>query len=169
MSLNPQSLTLSEFNKMTEQSPNKEDLANLVENYVHHIIDGLDIDSMEQICYDLLSREYEKLTWDDITEEIKDLYDEDTLIDLLPDAQWDLSSLPSLSLSAHTSALTLSTQFQTFKMQNYNDSAKSTPKSQQIVQRYRNVESDGDWDDIMSPDDIMEYYERRQYEKMMRR
>ena len=87
MSLNPQSLTLSEFNKMTEQSPNKEDLANLVENYVHHIIDGLDIDSMEQICYDLLSREYEKLTWDDITEEIKDLYDEDTLIDLLPDAQ----------------------------------------------------------------------------------
>ena len=169
MSLNPQSLTLSEFNKMTEQSPNKEDLANLVENYVHHIIDGLDIDSMEQICYDLLSREYEKLTWDDITEEIKDLYDEDTLIDLLPDAQWDLSSLPSLSLSAHTSALTLSTPFQTFKMQNYNDSAKSTPKSQQIVQRYRNVESDGDWDDIMSPDDIMEYYERRQYEKMMRR
>lgn len=54
-------------------------------------------------------------------------------------------------------------------MQNYNDSAKSTPKSQQIVQRYRNVESDGDWDDILSPDDIEEYYERRQYEKMMRR
>ena len=71
------------------QSPNKEDLANLVENYVHHIIDGLDIQSMEQICYDLLSREYEKLTWDEVTEEIKDLYDEDTLIDLLPDAQWD--------------------------------------------------------------------------------
>ena len=58
---------------------------------------------------------------------------------------------------------------QTFKMQNYNDSAKSIPHSQQIVQRYRNVESDGDWDDIMSPDDIEEYYERRQYEKMMRR
>ena len=57
----------------------------------------------------------------------------------------------------------------TFKMQNYNDSAKSIPPSQQIVQRYRNVESDGDWDDIMSPDDIEEYYERRQYERMMRR
>ena len=50
-----------------------------------------------------------------------------------------------------------------------NDSAKSIPPSQQIVQRYRNVESDGDWDDIMSPDDIEEYYERRQYERMMRR
>ena len=37
------------------------------------------------MCYDLLTREYEKLTWDDVTEEIVDLYDEDTLIDLLPD------------------------------------------------------------------------------------
>ena len=150
------------------QSPNKEDLANLVENYVHHIIDGLDMDSMEQICYDLLSREYEKLTWDEVTEEIVDLYDEDTLVDLLPDAQWDLSSPPSLSLSVLTLASTLSTMSQTFKMQNYNDSAQSIPHSQQIVQRYYNVESDGDWDDILSPDDIEEYYERRQYEKMYR-
>ena len=53
-------------------------------------------------------------------------------------------------------------------MQNYNNSAQSTLTSQQIVQRYRNVESDGDWDDILSPDDIEEYYERRQYEKMYR-
>ena len=42
---------------------------------------------MEQLCVDLLTREYEKLTWDDITEEIVDLYDEDTLIDLIPDAE----------------------------------------------------------------------------------
>ena len=53
-------------------------------------------------------------------------------------------------------------------MQNYNDSAKLIPTSQQIVQKYRNDESDSDWDDILSPDDIEEYYERRQYEKMMR-
>ena len=53
-------------------------------------------------------------------------------------------------------------------MQNYKNSAKLIPTSQQIVQRYYNVESDGDWDDILSPDDIEEYYERRQYEKMMR-
>jgi hypothetical protein len=54
-------------------------------------------------------------------------------------------------------------------MQNYNDSAKSIPPSQQIVRKYWNVESNSDWDDILSPDDIEEYYERRQYEKMMRR
>jgi len=69
---------------MTIQSPNKEDLSNLVDNYVNHIIDGMDMDCLVQMCYDLLSREYEKLTWDEVTEEIVDLYDEDTLINLLP-------------------------------------------------------------------------------------
>ena len=68
------------------------DLEGLVENYVHHIIDGLDIQSMEQICYDLLSREYEKMSWDEVTEEIVDLYDEDTLIDLLPEASENQSA-----------------------------------------------------------------------------
>ena len=69
------------------QSPNEQDLDQLVENYVTHIVDGLDIPSLEQMCYDLLIREYEKLTWDDVTDEIVELYDEDTLIDLLPDAE----------------------------------------------------------------------------------
>ena len=72
---------------MTMQSPNQQDLAQLVENYVTHIVDGLDIQCMEQMLYDLLTREYEKMTWDEVTEEIVDLYDEDTLIDLIPDAK----------------------------------------------------------------------------------
>ena len=152
----------------TQPSPTEADRFALVENYVEHIVDGLDADSLANMVVDLLTREYDKLTWDEITEEVVDLYGEDTLIDLLPEAQWDLSSPPLLSSSAHTSALTLSTSFQTFKMKNYNDSAKLIPPSQQIVQKYYNDESDGDWDDILSPDDIEEYYERRQYEKMMR-
>jgi len=69
---------------MTIQSPNKEDLSNLIENYAWHIIDGLDHKSADQMLFDLLSREYEKMTWDEVTEEIVDLYDEDTLINLLP-------------------------------------------------------------------------------------
>ena len=85
--INPQSLTLSQFNKMTEQSPNKQDLEQLVENYAWHIIDGLDHKSADQMLFDLLTREYEKLTWDEVTEEIVNLYDEDTLIDLLPEAK----------------------------------------------------------------------------------
>lgn len=85
--MNPQSLTLSQFNKMTQQSPNEADLRELKDNYVNYIIDGLDMDSLVNMCYDLLSREYDDLTWDQLQEEIVDLYDEDTLIDLLPDQE----------------------------------------------------------------------------------
>ena len=152
----------------TQPAPTQYDLERLTDKYVMHIINGLSYSDMEQMLYDLLIEDYENRSWDEITEEIVDLYGEDTLIDLLPEAQWDLSSPPLLSSSAHTSASTLSTSFQTFKMKNYNDSAKLIPPSQQIVQKYYNDESDGDWDDILSPDDIEEYYERRQYEKMMR-
>ena len=153
----------------TQPAPTQYDLERLTDKYLMHIINGLSYSDMEQMLYDLLMEDYENRSWDEITEEIVDLYGEDTLIDLLPEAQWDLSSPPLLSLSAHTSALTLLTLFQTFKMKNYNDSAKLIPPSQQIVQKYYNDESDGDWDDILSPDDIEEYYERRQYERMMRR
>ena len=69
-----------------EPSPNQADLEGLIENYAWHIIDGLDHKSADQMLFDLLTREYEKMTWDKVTEEIVDLYDEDTLIDLIPDA-----------------------------------------------------------------------------------
>jgi len=69
---------------MTTQSPNEADRFQLVENYVDHIIDGLDTDSLVCMVRDLLMNEYDKLTWDEVTDEIVDLYDEDTLVDLLP-------------------------------------------------------------------------------------
>ena len=69
-----------------------DDKFTLVDNYVNHIIDGMDMDCLLHMCHDLLTREYEKLTWDQITEEIVDLYDEDTLIDLLPDAMGNQSA-----------------------------------------------------------------------------
>ena len=69
-----------------KQAPTEEDRRQLVENYVWHIIDGMDTDSLVHMCADMLEREYEKMDWDEITEEIVDLYDEDTLIDLIPDA-----------------------------------------------------------------------------------
>ena len=71
--------------EMTQPAPTKKDFEQLVDNYVMHIIDGLDYKDMEQMLFDLLQREYEKMSWDDVTEEIVDLYDEDTLIDLIPD------------------------------------------------------------------------------------
>ena len=75
--------------------PTQKDLDQLVDNYVMHIIDGLDYKDMEQMLYDMLTREYEKLTWDDVTEEIVDLYDEDTLIDLIGDVDDNNTDEPS--------------------------------------------------------------------------
>ena len=73
-------------NLMTQPAPTKQDFEQLIENYAWHIIDGLDHKSADQMLFDLLTREYEKMSWDEVTEEIVDLYDEDTLIDLIPDA-----------------------------------------------------------------------------------
>ena len=69
--------------------PNKKDFQQLIENYAWHIIDGLDHKTADQMLFDLLTREYEKMSWDDVTEEIVDLYDEDTLIDLIGDGECD--------------------------------------------------------------------------------
>lgn len=62
-----------------------DDKKQLIENYCNYIIDGMDMDSLVQIAYDLMEREYEKYSWDEIQAEIVDLYDEDTLIELLPE------------------------------------------------------------------------------------
>jgi len=69
---------------MTTQSPNEFDLFHLKENYINMILDGMDMQTLVQMTHDLLMDEYDKLTWDEVTEEIVDLYDEDTLVDLIP-------------------------------------------------------------------------------------
>ena len=75
--------------------PTQQDFDQLTENYVTYILDRLDYKDMEQMLYDMLHREYEKLSWDDITEEIVDLYDEETLIDLIGDAGDNNTDEPS--------------------------------------------------------------------------
>jgi len=76
---------------MKIQSPNESDLFQLKENYCNHIIDGMDMDTLCQFAYDMLLDAYKDSTWDEMTEEIVDLYDEDTLIELLPEGnnEWD--------------------------------------------------------------------------------
>ena len=65
---------------------NDAELLQLKENYINMIIDGMDVDSLCQMAFDLLLDSYQDCTEDQMIEEIKDLYDEDTLIDLIPDA-----------------------------------------------------------------------------------
>ena len=66
---------------------NEAELFQLKENYANMIIDGMDVDSLCQMAFDLLLDSYQDCTEDQMIEEIKDLYDEETLIDLLPDAE----------------------------------------------------------------------------------
>ena len=65
---------------------NDAELFALKENYANHIIDGMDVDSLAQMAYDFLLDAYKDCTEDEMIEEIKDLYDEETLLDLIPEA-----------------------------------------------------------------------------------
>ena len=62
----------------------KEQFAKLVENYVSFMMDGMDTETMQVMVYDLLTREYETYTEEQIVGEIVDLYDDDLLAELMP-------------------------------------------------------------------------------------
>ena len=63
---------------------NASDLQELKENYANMIIDGMDMDSLCQMAFDLLLDAYKDCSEDDIKEEILDLYDEEMLESLMP-------------------------------------------------------------------------------------
>ena len=62
----------------------KEQFDKLVENYVSFMMDGMDTETMQVMVYDLLTREYETYTEEQIVGEIVDLYDDDLLAELMP-------------------------------------------------------------------------------------
>jgi hypothetical protein len=65
----------------------KEQFSTLVENYVHHIVEGMDVDTMTSMVYDLLTREYETYTEEQIVGEIEELYGEEVAADLIESVQ----------------------------------------------------------------------------------
>ena len=54
-----------------------------VENYVMQIVDGFDLDTLVSMVTDLLIREYETYTEEQILGEVKDLYNEEYAQELL--------------------------------------------------------------------------------------
>jgi len=62
----------------SETTMNSDQLFTLKENYINHIIDGMDTDSLAQMAYDLLLDAYEDCNEEDLKAEILDLYDEET-------------------------------------------------------------------------------------------
>jgi hypothetical protein len=71
----------------TKMTLSKEKLSELIENYASLIIDGLDTKDLEVMVFDLLTREYETYTEDQILGEIDELYGEEVLNDLLESVQ----------------------------------------------------------------------------------
>jgi len=65
---------------------NSSQLEELIENYATHVIEGLDNDSMQSMLFDLLTREYETYTEDEILGEIEELYGEEVAADLVESA-----------------------------------------------------------------------------------
>jgi tetrahydromethanopterin S-methyltransferase subunit A len=63
----------------------KEQFAQFVENYVAQIVDGLDVESLESMVTDLLTREYEKYTEEQIVGEIEELYGEEVAAEFYND------------------------------------------------------------------------------------
>ena len=65
---------------------NKAQFAQFVENYVSQIVEGLDVEQLETIAFDLLVREYETYTEEQIVNEITEIYGEEFATDLLESA-----------------------------------------------------------------------------------
>jgi hypothetical protein len=66
-------------NPKSKMTMTSEQLEQFKSNYAEMIVDGMDMDDMVQMCYDLLMDSYKDCTEQELKEEILDLYDEDVL------------------------------------------------------------------------------------------
>ena len=62
---------------------NQSDLSLLKEDYVNLIIDGMDMDELCQLAYDALSTTYDEYSEEELIDEIKSFYGEETLTNLM--------------------------------------------------------------------------------------
>ena len=66
---------------------NKEQLAQFKYNYCEKIIEDMDMDTLMTLAHDLLMDSYQSCTEEEIKEEILDLYDEETLSDMMEEVK----------------------------------------------------------------------------------
>ena len=75
--------TFDHTNSMTDNIMNSEKLQQLKDNYANMIVDRLDMDTLCQLAFDLLVANYDDISEEQLKAEIVDLYDEETLNDLM--------------------------------------------------------------------------------------
>ena len=63
-------------NKMTETTDNIIDLDELQKAYIDSILEGMDIDALEQLAKDYLNDNYDEYTVDQLITEVEDYYPE---------------------------------------------------------------------------------------------
>lgn len=61
----------------------KQQTEELISRYCEMIVEDLDVDSLMNLCHELLVQEYEGMSCDDLQEHIVSLHGEDVLQDLL--------------------------------------------------------------------------------------
>jgi hypothetical protein len=61
----------------------KEQFNQFVENYVSYIVEGMDVESLEMMVFDLLVKEYKTYTEEEIVGEIEELYGDELAADLM--------------------------------------------------------------------------------------
>jgi hypothetical protein len=66
---------------------NKAQFAQFVENYVAQIVEGLDVESLESMVTDLLIREYETHTEEQIVGEITEIYGAEYAAELMENVE----------------------------------------------------------------------------------
>jgi len=64
-----------------------EQLSQFKFNYCERIIDDMDMDTLMQLAHDLLMDSYQSCTEEEIKEEILDLYDEETLSNMMEEVK----------------------------------------------------------------------------------
>jgi len=62
-----------------------EQFSKLVENYASHIVEGMDVESLECMVFDLLIKEYKTYTEEQIVGEIEELYGEEVAYEFYND------------------------------------------------------------------------------------
>jgi len=75
---------------------NKEQFSKLVENYASHIMEGLDSASLELMVFDLLTREYETYTEEQIVGEIVELYGEEVVYECYNDVDVTVAEVSTI-------------------------------------------------------------------------
>jgi len=70
-----------------QQMMTTEQLAQFKYNYCERIIDDMDMDTLMQLAHDLLMDSYQTCTEEEIKEEILDLYDEETLSNMMEEVK----------------------------------------------------------------------------------